>query len=81
VQIATYAKLWEEKNPSEKIDKTAILRLSDRKKDGFEIKFRDREEWEEDFKIFKATKQLWDYLNPKAKPKILELPNELSLTK
>ena len=77
-QVAAYAQMYEEKHKTT-ISHTAILRLTDKKKTRFEYVLHDRNEWKEDFKIFKATQQIWDYLNPNSKPKIVELPNELSL--
>ena len=79
-QVAAYAEMFEADTKT-KIDYTAILRLTDRKKEYYEYVLRSRDEWKEDLKIFKATKQIWDYLNPNAKPKIVELPAELSLKK
>lgn len=80
-QTAIYAALYEEKHPDEKIDYTAILRLSDKKKSGYEFVLHGRKEWKEDLKVFQATQKLWKYINPKAQPKILELPDSISLAK
>ena len=78
-QTATYAKLWEEKYPECPITNTAILRTAPRRKDGYEFAIHTRNEIEEDFKIFKSVQLLWNYLNPNAKPKIIEVPETLSL--
>ena len=77
IQTAAYVKLLGKKDP--KIDLTAILRLAPRKKCGYEYCVRDQEQFEEDYKIFEATKKTWDYLNPDAKPKLLEVPATLCL--
>lgn len=78
VQAATYAKMAE-MNLDLKVDQTAILRLTDRRKDRYEYKVRDRSEWLEDFKLFKPLQAIWNHLNPNAKPKILEIPTTLKL--
>jgi len=77
-QVAIYAEMYEEKHKV-KVAHTAILRVSDKKKGGFEYLTRSRIEWKKDLKIFKATRQLWDYINPDAQPKIVEVPDTLSL--
>lgn len=78
VQVAVYAKLaeLELKIP---IEQTAILRLTDRRKDGYEFKVRNKEEWHNDFKLFKPIQELWNHINPDAQPKILEVPTTLKL--
>ena len=78
-QVAIYAELYEEKHKGKKVDNVAILRVTDRKKSGYEYVTRTRKEWKQDLKIFKATQMLWNYTNPKAQPKLLELPDQLSL--
>lgn len=79
-QVASYTKLWEEKNPTKLIDCTAILRLNSRHKCGYEIQMHDRKEIEQDFKVFKAVQDIWNYINPDAKPVIVEVPSTLSLS-
>jgi hypothetical protein len=78
VQVAAYVKLFEEKH-KEKIDYVAILRLAPRKKSGYEYVIKTKEDFQRDFKIFKASQETWNYINPKAQPKLLEVPLTLSL--
>jgi CRISPR/Cas system-associated exonuclease Cas4 (RecB family) len=78
VQAATYAEMYEQATKT-KVDQTAILRLTDRKKSRYEYKTMDRDEWKKEFKVFKAIQDIWNHLNPNAGPKILEIPLTLSL--
>jgi hypothetical protein len=78
-QTAAYVKLWEEIHPDMPIEQTAILRPTTRRKQGYEYCLHTREQIEEDFKIFKSVQALWCYLNPTAKPTILDVPTTLSL--
>lgn len=80
IQVSAYAHIYEELYKT-KIDEVAILRLTSRRKEGYEYVTRSRDEWQEDFKQFKATYQTMMYLN-KGKPllpKIIEVPEVLSL--
>jgi hypothetical protein len=79
-QTGAYAKIFEENKNNPLIDKTAILRLAPRKKSGYEYVTHGVKDFKEDFKIFEATKKLWNHINPDAKPKILEVPETLSLS-
>lgn len=79
-QTSVYVKLWEERHPDKPIHCTAILRPTTRRKDGYEYAIHTREQVEEDFKVFTAAQDMWDYLFPDAKPKIVEIPETLSLT-
>lgn len=79
IQVAAYAQMFEEANKDTKIAQTAILRLTDRKKSRYEYQTRERSEWKKDFKTYQSTRAMWDYVNPTAKPKIIELPDTLSL--
>lgn len=78
-QTAVYVKLWEEKNPDRPVDQTAILRLGSRHKDKFEFQVHDRAEIENDFLVFQAVQKIWNYLYPNAKPRIVDVPETLSL--
>jgi len=80
LQVGEYARLWNEKHPDQLIEQTAILRLSDGKADGYEIKFHDFGQILEDAMTFDSLQQLWFYLNRnKTGPKIIEVPTELKL--
>ncbi len=78
IQVSAYAHMAETVLKI-KIDQTAILRVTDRKKSRFEYKTHDQNEWKEDFKIFKPIQAIWNHMNPKAGPKILEVPTTLTL--
>lgn len=78
LQVSVYVKLWEEKE-KDKIDQVAILRLGSRHKCGYEYQIHTREQIEEDFKAFKSIQNIWNYINPNAKPKIEVVPDTLSL--
>ncbi len=80
IQVSCYSHMYEEIF-KEQIDEVAILRLTSRKKDGYEYVTRDRKEWQADFKQFKKTYDTMMYLN-KGKPlvpKIIEVPEVLKL--
>ena len=80
VQTAKYSKLWDEFNPKEFIEQTAILRLGAKTKKGYEYATHDIGEILEDNMIFDAVKILWHSQNKGKKgPKILEIPTELKL--
>lgn len=81
IQVAAYAKLVKEKLGIT-VDATAILRLRQLKgntKTRFEYKAHDKEEYEFDFEEFPRVQFIWNRLNPKAGPKILEIPTTLKL--
>ena len=80
IQVACYAQMYEELHKT-KVDEVAILRLTSRRKDGYEYVVRDRTEWQKDYKQFKKTYDTMVYLqgNKKVEPKIIEVPSELSL--
>lgn len=78
IQTAVYKTIWEETH-KEKIERTAILRLAPRRKLGYEYVLHDEDEIKVDFLTWKGVRAIWDYRNPNAKPKILELPDELVL--
>lgn len=80
IQVAAYAHIYESLK-DELIDQVAILRLTSKRKEGYEYVIRTREEWLEDYKQFKKTYDTMVYLNhgKKLEPKILELPDILTL--
>jgi len=80
IQVSAYADMYEYLH-KEKIDEVAILRLTERRKEGFEYIVRDRTEWQKDLTQFKNTYKTMLYLNNNKMivPKILEVPNEIKL--
>lgn len=90
VQLATYAMMWNEKYPDERIDRIGCLHLRARTKGpardgktmqglGFKIE-EPSESPAELFEIFKHVKVLWHRLNPNEKPMNLILPSKVELT-
>lgn len=80
IQTSVYAKMIEEKFKIT-ISKTAILRITGRRKEGYEYKIHERDEWQEDFKLFKPLQDIWNHMNPNAGPKELEVPTTLTINK
>jgi len=80
LQVSAYSHMYEELY-KEHIDEVAILRLTSRRKEGYEYVTRSRYEWQEDFKQFKKTYDTMIYLNGNKTiiPKIIEVPEVLSL--
>lgn len=80
LQVAAYADMYETIY-KEKIDEVAILRLTERRKDGYEYVVRDRTEWQKDLKQFKKTYDTMMYLNggKVLEPKVIIVPEKLSL--
>lgn len=80
IQVAAYSDMYEFLF-NEKIDYVAILRLTSKRKEGFEYVVRSRKEWKEDYKQFKKTYDTMMYLNDNKlpKPKFIEVPEVLSL--
>lgn len=78
VQVAQYALMYEEKTGN-KIEQTAILRLGSKHKCGYEYVVKSRDEWEKDVHLFNICLDLWNYINPNAKPKVIEVPERLKL--
>lgn len=80
IQVAANKKLWEEKHPDQPIDYVGIVQLSNRTKKKYKYELKDASiESEEDFEMFKTTQALWHYINPKAKPKTIDVPDTLQL--
>jgi len=77
-QTAAYDALWFE-HEKQRVEQTAILRLAPKRKEGYEYVCHSRKEIDKDFKVFKSVYTVWEYLNPKAGPKLLDVPTELSL--
>lgn len=80
IQTSVYRQMWEEDKNNPRIERTAILRLTPRMKKGYELKFHEVDEMNEDYEVWKAVRKIWDYRNPKAGPRIIDLPDTLSLT-
>lgn len=80
IQVACYAHMYEELHKVQ-VDEVSILRLTSRRKDGYEYVVRSREEWQEDFKQFKKTYDTMMYLSggKTITPKIIEVPEILCL--
>jgi len=80
IQVACYSAMYEELYKT-KVDQVAILRLTGRRKEGYEYVTRSREEWLKDYKQFKKTYDTMMYLgnNKVIAPKIIEVPEVLSL--
>lgn len=80
IQVAAYADMYEHLY-KEKIEEVAILRLTSKRKDGYEFVTRDRKEWQADYKQFISTYKTMLYLNgnKKLEPKIITVPEVLKL--
>lgn len=80
IQVACYSKMYEELYKT-RVDEVAILRLTSRRKEGYEYVTRSREEWLKDYQQFKKTYDTMMYLgnNKVISPKIIEVPEVLSL--
>lgn len=60
-------------------DKTAVLRLRTTGRKLYQWSERTADEAAEDYELFKNVKAIWDDMNPKARPSVLELPETLAL--
>lgn len=78
-QTSVYEALWAERYKDKPVEQTAILRLAPKRKDGYEYSIHTKEMLKDDISSFRASQVLWDYLNPNAQPKLLEVPEELTL--
>lgn len=72
LQVAAYAKLY-----GKKVDQTAILRLTDKKKSRYEYVIEPN--WQKHYKVFEGIHKAYKYLHPKQPVKILDIPETLSL--
>ena len=92
LQVASYAKMWNELNPKYKVDKTAILWLNagTRGEDkagkkiqgqGWQLKDDFGRPWEDAYKVFEHVFAVWKEENENFKPKNLIYPTEFSLGK
>lgn len=89
VQLATYAVMWNEAYPTERIDRIGCLHLRaltrGASRDGKNIQGagwkieEPKESPAELYEIFKHVKVLWHRLNPDGKPQNIVLPAKLSL--
>lgn len=80
IQVACYAAMYEELFGGV-IHQVAILRLTNKRKEGYEYVTKERKEWLVDYKQFKKTYDTMMYLNDNKVivPKIIEIPEVLSL--
>lgn len=79
-QTACYLELYNEgKKPADKAVQTSVLRLTTKRKSGYEFVIHEMNDIKKDIKVFKAVKEIWDYENPKKQPKIVEVPDTLVL--
>jgi CRISPR/Cas system-associated exonuclease Cas4 (RecB family) len=80
IQVAAYADMYEHLKGT-KIDQVCILRLTPRRKEGYEYVVRNRVAWQKDLKQFKKTYDTMIYLldGKVPKPKFIELPDVLTL--
>lgn len=80
IQVACYSEMYEELYKTQ-IDQVAILRLTPKRKEGYEYVVRSREQWKKDYKQFKNTYETMVYLNggKDFKPSIIEVPEILTL--
>lgn len=89
LQVATYATMWNEKYPDDKIDRVGILWLkaATRGEDKTGKKFQGagwqlkefEKSYEENYKLFEHTRAIWDEENPNYKPKNLIYPDRVKL--
>ncbi len=77
MQVAAYASLAEK--DGYKVDRVAILRLTDRSKAKYQYEERTRDEWQADLKAFNRVLATWQYFNRGSQPKVSDLPDTLSL--
>lgn len=91
LQLAAYAKMWNEQHPELKIDRTGVMWLkaqtrgADKKGvsiqgKGWQIKEFPRH-YEDAFKLYEHTRAIWDEENPDYKPKNLTYPDRFQLQK
>lgn len=88
LQLAVYAKMFNEKNPDMKIDRVGILWLKAATRTegkgkaiqgiGWQLKEFERH-YEESYKLFKHIRAIWDEENNNYKPKNLIYPDRLKL--
>lgn len=78
IQVAAYAFANAEMK-GEPIDSLAVVQLGSKAKRKYTMKFID--DRKSCFKVFLATKQIWEFENPGVEPQIEELPGEIRLQK
>jgi hypothetical protein len=89
LQLAVYAKMFNEKNPDMQIDRVGILWLKaqtrgeDKKGKsiqgaGWQLKEFDRH-YEESYKLFRHIRAIWDEENPDYRPKNMIYPDRVSI--
>lgn len=89
LQVAAYAKMFNEKNPDMTIDRVGILWLKSQTRGedkkgksiqgaGWQLKEFDRH-YEEAYKLFRHIRAIWDEENPNYKPKNLIYPDRVKI--
>lgn len=89
LQLAVYAKMFNEKNPDMPIDRVGIvwLKATTRGEDkkgkviqgsGWQLKEFDRH-YEDSYKLFKHVRAIWDEENPNYRPKNMTMPDRIKL--
>lgn len=80
-QCGGYALLYEDMFPGEIVEQTAILRLTDRRKDGYELVLREGIDLERDKSQFLRNHETYKYQNKykDIKPKSIELPESIKI--
>ena len=77
LQIAAYAQSYD----PEKLDFIGIVRLGSRHKCGYEFWYTfDKDEILKYFQLFLSVREIWQHENGDAKPKIIDVPETLTLT-
>lgn len=79
MQVAAYAEGAIKSGIVKRVDQTAILRLSDKTKVGYQYLEHSGVEMKADYASFKALFECYKYLNPNKQPTILDLPETISL--
>lgn len=79
MQVAAYRELALKMKLVPEIHETAILRLADKTKKGYQWETHQQDEITRDLKGFKSLLSAYQYLNPDAQPTILDLPDTIQL--
>lgn len=77
VQVAVYAKMFEDKGIP--IENVAVLRLRTLGKEKFEYQVIGKDQWHQEFELFAPLQTIWNKVNPDVKPRIVEVPLTLQL--
>jgi hypothetical protein len=80
MQVGAYGRLALANKLIPQLDKTAILRLSEKTKTGFQYVTHEKpKDIIADYSGFNSLFSTWKYLNPERQPEVLDLPETLSL--